>query len=63
MTLNATELVNAADDPQAQMNRIRSRLSPLLDQGYLPISTASIGLQEQAAKLQERILAALTPSS
>jgi bifunctional aspartokinase / homoserine dehydrogenase 1 len=62
MTLNATELVNTADDAQAQMNRIRSRLSPLLDQGYLPISTASIGLQEQSSKLQERILAALTPS-
>jgi bifunctional aspartokinase / homoserine dehydrogenase 1 len=63
MTLNASELVNTADDALAQMNRIRTRLSPLLDQGYLPISTASIGLQEQSSKLQEQILAALIPSA
>ena len=63
MTLNASELVIAGSDAETQATRLRTRLLPLLDQGYLPISTASVGLQEQSAKLQTLILTALKTSA
>jgi bifunctional aspartokinase / homoserine dehydrogenase 1 len=61
MSLNATEIVTASGDAVAQANRIRAKLPGLLDQGYLPISTASVGLYPLSTSLQDLILSALNP--
>jgi len=58
-TVSASELFAPSDDVAVQAARVRARLAPLLEQGYLPIATASIGLQEHAAKLYDLILASV----
>jgi aspartate kinase len=63
MTLNASELMVTGAASDAHVTRIQSRLLPLLDQGYLPISTISLGVSPPSVNLQELIVTAFRPAS
>jgi aspartate kinase len=63
ITLNASELGVANSTADERTQRMRARLTPLLQQGYLPISTTSIGLNPLIFNLQETLQAALNTSS
>ncbi len=61
-TLNASELISLGASEGDQIERIRSRLLPLLDQGYVVIITASVGINPLPKPLGDLILAACNVS-
>jgi aspartokinase len=63
MTLNAAELVASSNVAEERTQRMRARLNPLLEQGYLPISTSSIGINPLVFNLHETLQTALNPAS
>lgn len=63
ITLNASELGVASNTVEERTERMRARLTPLLAQGYLPISTMSIGINPLLFSLHETLQTALnTPA-
>jgi bifunctional aspartokinase / homoserine dehydrogenase 1 len=52
VTLNAAELLTQETGVDAQSKHVRAKLTPLLDQQYLLISTASFGVEVPAVKLE-----------
>ncbi|MBZ0287142.1 MAG: hypothetical protein K8I30_05965, partial [Anaerolineae bacterium] len=59
ITLNASELGVSSSSAEERHERMRARLNPLLAQGYLPISTTSVGIHPLLFNLQETLQAAL----
>ena len=63
MTLNASELGITNTSAGERAEQMRARLTPLLAQDYLPISTTSIGINPLVFNLQEALQAALNAPS
>jgi len=63
MTLNAVEFIVRGGDAATHASYSRAKLTPLLDQQYLPIVTASFGTEAPSQTLQSIINAAFQDTS